>query len=627
LKRKKIVVFLLAGILVLMAIGITLPFFSTDFACLSCGCDSEPQCPTSLPSAELAVCQASITQTHQAINTQALSAAQTLVAQTVISAALSATPTPTASATPTARPTRTPIPTSTVWRVEPVATSVTMPYKYLDIYGVDDLPSFDVGSRWKTHSFDENGDGEPDLFLYTDLTVEQEQNWRQSLLEFLIKRGDVSQIDIDNNAFAVLDALDIDLDRDGSRETAFAYVFGPIPHVYSVVGVAAMRDGKILDSTPLDWQGENVEAMRLIGVPISSSQNAVLAHLTTVTSGSGVYPHIYRRLLVLENDKLRIAWDWEYFGGGRAGASFQEYHNETIRFLNLTSHTEKNLLLSRKTEKFSSPFDNPANYLNYALELPGELVFSWVNGKYQLTHFYNGDSFVPIRPLYFLTHAPKMNTPLLMDGDRNDWYQVEYQDALRGFGVENYSRSPGLRSFRMAWDDNWLYFQLETDPYSLIHLAFDSDLQGDFDSHILNQDDSVFQINLIPPSGGYAPQCKLYESAMIYPRKETISAQSVDTGAFEGVCRLEGKIPLSLLGLASPLVVKTGYALQWQDTTPSIYLPYSFTQYLPSSGQVIGFVAFSENKPMEKLYSLRELIHPNLQDPTTWGTLIFISDR
>ncbi len=315
-----------------MAIGITLPFFSTDFACLSCGCDSEPQCPTSLPSAELAVCQASITQTHQAINTQALSAAQTLVAQTVISAALSATPTPTASATPTARPTRTPIPTSTVWRVEPVATSVTMPYKYLDIYGVDDLPSFDVGSRWKTHSFDENGDGEPDLFLYTDLTVEQEQNWRQSLLEFLIKRGDVSQIDIDNNAFAVLDALDIDLDRDGSRETAFAYVFGPIPHVYSVVGVAAMRDGKILDSTPLDWQGENVEAMRLIGVPISSSQNAVLAHLTTVTSGSGVYPHIYRRLLVLENDKLRIAWDWEYFGGGRAGLAFRNITTKPFVF-------------------------------------------------------------------------------------------------------------------------------------------------------------------------------------------------------------------------------------------------------------------------------------------------------
>ncbi len=608
MKRKRVVVFLAAGIFTLAVIGVILSFFFTS-----------PEYPTSLSSADVATGQAGITQTLQAINTQAYAAASTMLAQTVTSAALSATPTPTASATPTVTPTRTPVPTSTVWRVEPVATPATAHYEHLDIFGGDDLPSYGIGGRWETYSFDEDFDGNPDRFLYTKLTNEQKEAWRQSLLDFLKKRGDAPSVD--TSGFAVLDALDIDLDLDGKRETVFSYQFGESPS--AVFGVVVMRDGQILDSTPLDWQGEYAREMRLIGVPISSHQIALLAHLTTVVGGSGIYPRIYRRLLTLEENKLRIAWHWEYFGGGRGGAGFQQYENEKIRFVNLTGQPEVNLLLSRAAEQTSLPIDNPANYLDYALQLPGELVFSWMNGEYRLTHFYDSDSLVPVRPLHFITHAPKLDTPLTLDGDKNDWYQVEYRDTLNGYGEETGSRSPGLRSFRMAWDETSLYYSIYADPNSTVWLALDMDLQSDFDSRALDDDDRLFRFQL---KDGI--KCMLTESAFIHPSYKPLAVQNMPPTFPYGECVIEGNIPFSDLGNPPSLSPSSGFILRTQPFKKDyIATNFLFSQYFPVAEKIIGFALFAENKNSAILLNPEKLLPFDPQDPTTWGTLIFISDR
>ena len=573
-----------------------------------------PTCDITLPADEFAACQN--------IQEQALSAALTLVAQTATSAALSATPTPTASATPTMTPTRTPVPTSTVWRVEPVSTPVAKTYKPLDYFGVEDLPSFGMGKRWETHPpIDYDGDGKADFFdqLYTKLTSEESNEFHQALMTFWDTHGIAPEIDA--SQFAVLDALDIDLDRDGKRETAFAYVLGESPS--AVFGVAVMRDGQILDSTPLDWQGEYVREMRLIGVPISSRQIALLAHLTTVVGGSGIYPRIYRRLLTFEENKLRIVWDWEYFGGGRGGAGFQHYQNEKIRFVNLTGQPEANLLLSRASEQISLSADNPANYLNYALQLPGELVFSWADGEYLLTHFYDDGSLVPIRPLHFITHAPKMDTPLTLDGDKNDWYQVEYRDTLQGFGEETGYRSAGLRSFRMAWDETSLYYSIYADPNSTVWLALDMDLQGDFDSRALDDDDRLFRFQL---KDGI--KCMLTESAFIHPSYKPLAVQNMPPTFPYGECVIEGNIPFSDLGNPPSLSPSSGFILRTQPFKKDyIATNFLFSQYFPIAEKIIGFALFAENKNSAILLNPEKLLPFDPQDPTTWGTLIFISDR
>lgn len=567
-------------------------------------------CDIALPANEFAACQD--------VHEQSLSAAFTMVAQTVTSAAISATPpAPTASATPTMTPTRTPVPTSTTWRVEPVATPIVATYEPLDIFGVDDLPSFGMGKRWKAHPFDNDFDNTPDYFLYTKLTNEQEETWRQSLLEFLKKRGDVPNVD--TGGFAVLDTLDIDLDRDGRRETAFAYLLGQTPHL--AFGIAVMHDSQILDSKPLDWKGDHVERMRLIGVPISSRQNALLAHLTTVTGGSGIFPYIHRRLLLLEDDKLRIVWDWDYSGGARGGAGFQQYQNEKIRFLNLTSRPEADLLLSRRVEEIALTSDNPANYRNYSLQLPGELVFSWKNGEYRLTHFYQNNKLVSIRPLDFVAHAPKMNIPFRLDGRAADWYQAEYaQNGLNGYGKGLRSRSLDLFDFHVSWDDASFYFYAYADPGSAIWLALDTDLQGDFDSRILNEDDRLFHFQLKNDL-----QCTLTEFSLIHPEHKTLRALSAPPADPYGNCVVEGKIPLSDLGISLPLVPTPGFALRPQPFDKD-YISSTFPafQYFPAAGKIVGFAMFAENKNNER--SDRSLPF-DPQDPTTWGTLIFISDR
>ncbi len=591
---------------------------TSDVSCQPCGCGGgEPPCPTSLPPDELATCQSALT--------QAFSVASTIVAQTATSIALSATPTPTASVTPT----RTPVPTSTVWRVQPVATSVTTTYEYLDIYGVDDLPSFDLGSRWKTHSFDENGDNKPDRFLYTVLKVEQEQRWRQSLLEFLMKRGDISQIE--HNAFVVLDALDIDLDRDGKRETAFAYHLGQNPPF--AFGIAVMRGEQILDSTPLDWKWGYVQEMRLIGVPISSRQNAILSHLTTVTGGSGIYPYIYRRLLTLEEDKLRIAWDWQYFGGARAGASYFQFANEKVEFKRLTNQPYVDILLSREAEGFDLP-DNPANSRYYNVQFPGRLVFSWDEEKYNLSHYYDGKFLTPIRASDFVLHAPRIDTSFC-DKNRTSGCiirQIEYRDALDGYGVGISRRSLEVTPYGLAWDEKSLYINLSVFPptpnkkHSTVWIGLDTDLQGDFDSHALNEDDRLLKIEIED-----AAHCdKDLSVQMVYPG--VLSLPFENYTQLES-CNLELAIPLDTLGLAIPETAQPAKILRFKNNM--FYLGDSnlfLHQYFPQPTKVIGFAMFSENTEEEIATALERqswlhLLPFDPQDPTTWGTLIFISDR
>jgi hypothetical protein len=621
LKRKKVLL-LTIGIPALAAISAALLLFFTSLD----PSNNKPECPTSLSPAELAACQASVTQTNQAINTQVFNAAWTLVAQTETSAALSATPTPIASATPTMTPTRTPAPTSIVWRVEPVATPVTTTYKPLDIYGVDDLPSFGTGKRWKTYSSDDDFDGTLDCF-YTVLTNEQKETWRQSLLGFLKKRSDV--LNMDTSEFAVLDTLDIDLDRDGKKETAFGYLLGQTPHL--AFGVAVMRNGQILDSTSLDWKEDNVRTMRLIGIPLSKDRTALLSHLTTVKDGSRD-PYIYRHLLLLEDDKFYNVWDWEYFGGVRVGWMYHRIMNEKIEFKHLTNQSYADILLGREAEGFSF-VNSPANYANYNVQFPGRLVFSWNGGKYDLSHYYDGESLTPIRATDFIIHAPRIDT-LFCDKNQISGCirQIEYYEVLDGYGLGKRGRSVEATSYGLAWDKQSLYINVSVYPlgplkkHSTVWVALDTDLQGDFDNHVLNEDDRLLKIEIENPA-----HCdKNLSVQMVYPRVLSIPFKNYSQSES---CGIELVVPLNTLGLDIPDLGQPAKILKFTNNTMSVNtFEFFFHQYFPQPAKIIGFAVFSENDEQETAAALKfrqwlHLLPFDSQDPTTWGTLFFMSDR
>lgn len=529
---------------------------------------------------------------------------ETIIAETT-RLALSATPTPPASRTPTVTPTSTPRPTSTLWRLEPSVTPVARLFKWQSMLNQNAPPDFELGQRYTAQNF----------------SSEQKRALHLAILEAHKKAH--SNIAVDTYFFDLWDALQLDWDKDGQTETALLYSLGKFPVLG--FGLAILREEQVLAIAP-DWfSGELADHFLIRAVPIAPDKTALFVQLLTYTSGSGAYPRIYQRMYLLRNEQLQTIWQWGYSGGGRAGWNNSRANFERIRFLRLSGQPEYDLLLARVSSEWAA-FDNPANYLFYSVRLPGELLFSWDDPSqtYRLTHFYDGARLQPIRPVDFIVHAPRIHQPLTLDG-RFDWYQVEYSSLLDGYGWGNWRRSPGVYDIFAAFDDSYLYLNIETNQKTSLYIGLDTDLTGDGENPTLNEDDLLFEITL---SQSEPPNCRLAQASLVWPRQSPIEAVSRPQEYWDAFCSLELRIPLAWLRLKLPLVSYPGYALRPQ-TNANSYAPYSgavFTEYYPAVGQLIGFAIIGENQAAESINPVNFLpFQP--RNPLTWGTLLFIADR
>lgn len=535
------------------------------------------------------------------------SAASTLVAATVNAEAariaLSATPTLNRSLTPIP-PTRTPQPTSTLWRLEPSVTPVSRLRTQQFIIDQNNPPDFGLGRR-------------------RDFSSEEEQTLRRAVLNIL-EQEDTH----DNEAFFhIWDALELDWDKDGQTETALLYSLDSSPFI-TRISVAMVRDGQIA-ALGTDWfKGEYVEHFLLRAIPISADKTALFTQLLTTTSGSGVYPQIYRNMYLWQDGQLRNIWKWEYSGGGRAGWANSWGNFETVRFLHLSGQNELDLLLSRTSGEWAV-FDNPANYLFYNVRLPGELLFSWNERTqtYQLTHFYDGGRLKRIHPADFIVHVPRLTQPLTLDGRFYDWHQIEYMDALNGYGRGNWRRSPGVYEVSAAYDESYLYLGFRAATKTRIWIGLDTALAEDFENETLSEDDFLFELAL---SEDEPSACRLAQSLLVWSHRVEIEAAAHPWEYSDDFCDIELAIPLNWLPLKLPLVPQPGYALRPQ-LHPEYDRPYKdnvFTEYYPRPGALMGFALFGENETVEQQEWLRfDLLPFQPQNPATWGTLLFIADR
>ncbi|GAB4460056.1 MAG: hypothetical protein Kow0070_15770 [Anaerolineales bacterium] len=565
--------------------------------CGPCGCP--PPSPSSLEE------QAAL----DAIWTAAVATVEAEVARL----ALSATPTPTASSTPTITPTPTPRPTSTLWRVEPSVTPVSRLREWKYITDQSILPDFGLGRRYFAQEF----------------SPEQTRTLQQALLTALKQKQFDTGVD---PFFNIADALKLDWDKDGQTETALLYSLGRSPFIR--FGAAIVRGEEVIALAPELLTGEYVEHFVLRAIPLSSDKIALFVQLLTTTSGSGVYPRIYQRMYLLRDSQLQTIWRWEYAGGGRVGWANSWADFERIRFLHLSGQPEPDLLLSRASSKWSDfsgwKWDgNPGNYLFYSVSLPGELLFSWneTAQTYQLTHFYDGARLRQIRPADFFVHAARVNRPLKMDGSLYDWYRVEYIGALDGYGLGTWGRSPGVYKIQAAFDDSYLYLAAVTNQKTRLWLGFDTNLAGDFENQTLDKDDLLFEMAL---SQEEPPACRLTEASLVWPRRAKIEAAIRPWENWDAFCNIELRIPLEWLGLKTPLVPQSGYALR-PLLHPKYDRPYAnnaFTEYHPSAGTLIGFAVIGENEAARERNPLIVNFFPfEPRNPTTWGTLLFIADR
>ncbi|GAB4444484.1 MAG: hypothetical protein OHK0041_00800 [Anaerolineales bacterium] len=584
-------------------------------SCLPTGLPSQDKLPCATPTCGPCGCPppSPSSPEEQAALDAIWTAAVATVEAEVTRLVLSATPTPTVSSTPTTTSTATPRPTSTLWRVEPSVTPVSRlrEWKYLTDQSI--LPDFGLGRRYAAQEF----------------SLEQKRTLQQALLTAL------EQKQFDTGAdpfFDIMDALELDWDKDGQTETALLYSLGRSPFIR--FSAAIVRGEEVIALAPELLTGEYVEHFFLRAIPLSTDKIALFVQLLTTTSGSGAYLHMNQRMYLLRDDRLQTIWRWEYAGGGRAGWANAWGNSERIRFLHLSGQPELDLLLSRASSEWAdfSGWErngNPGNYLFHSVALPGELLFSWneTTQTYQLTHFYDGAHLRQIRPADFLVHAARVNHPLQMDGSLYDWYQVEYIGALDGYGLGTWGRSPGVYKIQAAFDDSYLYFTAVTDQKNRLWLGFDTDLTGDFKNQTLDTDDLLFEIAL---SQEEPPACRLSEASLVWPRRAKIEAAIRPWENWDTFCNIELRIPLEWLGLKTPLVPQSGYALRplLHPKYDELYANNAFTEYHPSAGMLIGFAVIGENEAAMGRNPLNVHFLPlEPRNPTSWGTLLFIADR
>jgi hypothetical protein len=204
--------------------------------------------------------------------------------------------------------------------------------------------------------------------------------------------------------------------------------------------------------------------------------------------------------------------------------------------------------------------------------------------------------------------APYLSSPPKIDGDWSDWSTTAYPATFVVFGASQWSGPADLEaSFRVGWDLNNLYLagKVKDDRYvqvshgadiykgDSLEILLDSDLAGDLTNRELDDDD--YQLGISP---GYETVGNSPEAYLWYPEAEAGSQSGVKIGAIgsSGVYRVEAAIPWSLFAIT------------------------------PTNGAQFGFVFSASDDDTPGVSEQQKMVSNDrgrqLDDPTTWGTLI-----
>ena len=353
-------------------------------------------------------------------------------------------------------------------------------------------------------------------------------------------------------------------------------------------------------------------------VQVSEETIGIMDYAAVPTGGSGILPYITQKLYLIQDGRLREVWQWKHFGGYRAGLTLESWQALYPRFAFLTGKAQADILLEK--QGLALNYDGPSKYFprsyNYRVFFPGGLVFSMIGERYELSYYYNGATLIPIHSTQQVAIVPYVHYPLVMDGQRNDWYQTEYTLATstQWDKVENDSRTWVVYPSRasLAWDDDYLYISALIPLSETFQIGLDVDLVGDINVPLRDADDFVFEIT--------APQDPMCAEAVTvrqmgplnkvhYTKGSTLVVGSIPGG--QDNCRIEIAFSKDDLHLKGDLVSSHGNVLQYMDE-----FNVKRNEYHLAAGKVIGgaFQLKSEN-----IF--------DMDNPTTWGTLIFVSDE
>ncbi len=248
---------------------------------------------------------------------------------------------------------------------------------------------------------------------------------------------------------------------------------------------------------------------------------------------------------------------------------------------------------------------------DFRVFLPGVLVLGWDGERYDLRYFVNHDRLIPLHPQWPVRFAPRLHTPLTIDGKDDDWAQPEYlnwADLIINRDLE----TPGAElpyGGLVAWDECNLYLRTSATITQPIQIAIDTDLSTDFVEPLLSADDIVLTVTLEPDSLPATAKVTINHAANEIPVTVAVVPITNDNGRYQ----IELAIPLIALGLdAAALVPLPG----WVGRRPSPYSPEGARLYYPAAGRIIGFAV-----------DVRDGAEVHWDDPTTWPALVFMAER
>lgn len=207
-------------------------------------------------------------------------------------------------------------------------------------------------------------------------------------------------------------------------------------------------------------------------------------------------------------------------------------------------------------------------------------------------------------------YAKHLDTPPSIDGKLQDWDALSIHLTNPSYGAVNW-QGPADQSARstVAWDEKYLYIaaQVDDDVHvqrqhgvnifkgDSLELVLDVDLEGDFNSSALSQDD--YQVGLSP--GDLKDTSVTPDAFMWYPQAKSRSLPEVVIG-------------VDLYG-------DTGFQIE-------AAIPWPVFGIEPVQGMSFGFVLSSNDNDdphTPKQHTMLSTISSRLlPDPTTWGTLV-----
>jgi len=278
--------------------------------------------------------------------------------------------------------------------------------------------------------------------------------------------------------------------------------------------------------------------------------------------------------------------------------------------------------------------DWPAFPYDYILRFPGALAYKWDGSKYSLTWWDDGSTRQKVRPGEDIFYSPRLSQPLTIDGDLWDFRQIEYSPSIERRLYPTWSQ------VFTAWDNEYFYVGAEIRDYRIVQnhrgaelflgdhleLWFDADLQEDFDTPGLSEDD--FHIGLSPGNFADLPP----EAYIWLPEQYEGTANGIRLAArrsqvsYDPGYTLEAAIPLSLLGLDGGFLVPVaGWVEGIQESQ------YPAHVYFPQGSLAVGFAVELTNIDTSDATEQETVIasSPSFQqgEPCSFDTLIFMADR